>query len=240
VSRQLAIIIGGGAIGAVAIAVVVAVAFAFTRAGHTTQAKTIDAQVTATRTGAPAASPPTQTATALVAVVPTPMPMVPTRVVVDDLDPGFVRGGPSAECPSEGADGTSWHWCWETHPYQGDLPYAGHYWYTSNGVGSLGDLNYGRWRPNLPLRADYRVCAWIAPRHAFTTDARYRIQYAGGTAEVDENQKLLSGWVDLGVYPFDSGTAGNVYLGDGTDEPYGASEIGYDAMEWVPPSAGGC
>jgi hypothetical protein len=46
-------------------------------------------------------------------------------------------------------------------------------------------------------------------------------------------------WVDLGVYPFNAGTSGYVFLGDMTGEADGSTHIGYDAVEWVI-DGGGC
>lgn len=150
-------------------------------------------------------------------------------LIIDDVSSRFARGGPSARCPAAGSNTKSWYWCWA------NIGYRGHMWYTWN-ASSGADVNYGVWRPRLPQARSYRVCAYIPPDHAYTTAARYKIYYAGGSKTVSVNQQPLIGWKDLGVYQFSAGTNGYVRLGDVTGERYASTQIGFDAVKWVPSS----
>ena len=155
---------------------------------------------------------------------PTPTP------VVDDTSGGFTRYGPSG------------YWL------QYGIGYGSHMFATwNNGPCSYGssvcpqgqDVNYAIWRPSIPVTKTYRVCAYIPPDHAYTTNARYKIAHAGGVTTVSINQQPLIGWVSLGTYSFNAGTSGYVRLGDWTAEAFASRQIGFDAMKWVP-NGGGC
>lgn len=84
------------------------------------------------------------------------------------------------------------------------------------------DADWARWRPTLPLSGDYQVYAYIPDyTHSspITSQARYKIHYAGGEATqvLDQNQGKCN-WVYLGEYPFYAGTTGYVYMGDYSGE----------------------
>ena len=96
------------------------------------------------------------------------------------------------------------------------------------------DVNYAIWRPSIPATGTYRVCAYIPSDHAYTTSARYKITYAGGTSTVTVNQQPLVGWKSLGTFTFNAGTAGSVRLGDWTGESFATRQVGFDAIKWVP------
>lgn len=87
------------------------------------------------------------------------------------------------------------------------------------------DVDWARWRPNLPSAGQYDIWAFI-PHYdhvsPITTKARYQISHANGsnTVVIDQNQNLCN-WVHLGRYTFHAGTSGFVYLGDYTgDNPW--------------------
>ncbi len=100
-------------------------------------------------------------------------------------------------------------------------------------------MNYAVWRPTIPATKSYRVCAYIPPDHAYTRSARYKVAHAGGVATVVVNQQPLTGWTSLGTYTFNAGTAGYVRLGDWTGEAFASTQIGFDAVKWVP-GGGNC
>lgn len=152
------------------------------------------------------------------------------------LDGGCLKLGgtanPVCSYPDDNRAGAGWTWC-----YSYKTPnIGGVFWYTFNCAGQScvnGIHNWGTWQPDLWYTASYRVCAWVAVDHAGTTQARYIIHHAAGDYQVNVDQYNWSGWKDLGVYPFNAGTAGYVYLGDITGEPDWTREIGYDGMQWV-------
>ena len=59
------------------------------------------------------------------------------------------------------------------------------------------------------------------------------MNHAGGQSLIVVNQQNLVGWHSLGIFPFNAGTGGNLYLGDYTGEPQASRQIGYDAAQFV-------
>jgi hypothetical protein len=143
-------------------------------------------------------------------------------LVIDELESGF------AYSPAP------WH--------EADCGYGGHsYWTYATDSASE---NSATWRPNIPTSGSYRVYAHIpqgcglAPPPYASAQARYMIAYAGGSGSKLVDQNTATEWVDLGVYPFNQGSAGAVELYDTTGEPLGASKVlFFDAIKWVPESA---
>jgi hypothetical protein len=155
-------------------------------------------------------------------------------VTVDDVDSGFQWGGPIIQCPGAGNNSRAYTRCWEDSG-----GYNGHYWYTWNcqtqpACAQGGDVNSGTWRPTIPYTASYNVCVYWPPDHAFTHDARYAIHAANGTFIVAADQASIAfGWHSLGLFSFNAGNAGFVYLGDNTGEADASTQIGFDAMQFV-------
>ncbi|GIV73249.1 MULTISPECIES: glycoside hydrolase domain-containing protein [Caldilinea] len=86
-------------------------------------------------------------------------------------------------------------------------------------------LNYGIWRPALPVTGVYRVEALIASHGKVewpcrdetlqpdTSQARYIVHhYGGATTTVHDQLPLNDVWLRLGSYPFVAGEEGFVYL----------------------------
>jgi len=86
-------------------------------------------------------------------------------------------------------------------------------------------LNYGIWRPTLPITGTYRVEALIASHGAVefpcrgvtlgpdTSRARYTVYHHGGVTTTEQDQLPLDdAWLRLGSYPFVAGERGTVYL----------------------------
>lgn len=137
--------------------------------------------------------------------------------VVDDMESGFSRLAGS----------------WNTAP----VGYDGHTYYTfaTNGAAE----NTARWTPNLPQAGRYKVEAHIPQNTGMserpTDNARYRISHAIGQDTIAVSQANSQQWHDLGVYQFNAGTGGNVYLEDVTGEPYSSTNrrpIFFDAIRW--------
>jgi hypothetical protein len=149
-------------------------------------------------------------------------------LIIDNTEPGFSRSG-------------SWK--------ERSCGYGKHtYWtYATNGSEGVASENSGTWRPNLPSTGQYKVLAHIpqgcgiaSPPYA-TTNARYRVNHAGGTTEAVVNHNTGDQWVELGTFGFNAGTGGSVSLSDLTNEPYSARKVVFfDAVQWIlqpPPSA---
>ena len=143
---------------------------------------------------------------------------------VDELEPGFTRSN------------AQWH---EAACGAGDHTF---YTYATNATSE--SSNSAAWRPNLPAAGTYRVyahipqgCGLASPPYA-SSQARYAISYAGGSATRVVDHNTATGWVDLGAYAFNAGTGGAVALSDLTGEPYSARRVlFFDAVKWVPESA---
>lgn len=86
-------------------------------------------------------------------------------------------------------------------------------------------LQYGVWRPTLPISGTYRVEALIASHGAVefpcrdltlgpdTRRARYTVYHHSGATTTERDQLPLdNAWLRLGAYPFAAGDTGFVYL----------------------------
>jgi hypothetical protein len=151
------------------------------------------------------------------------------EVVVDDLDPGFQRYG-----PSEG-----WY-----DSRSSDQTYANHaYWtYTTDSWDPSGRNNWATWTVNLPTSGQWEVLAYIPYVNTGRYDtgqAHYQIQAADGNHVVERDQNNNTGWVSLGTYPFNAGTNYFVRLEDVTPDWYFIyngqqyrKTIKFDALTW--------
>src|SRR6266545_3444503 len=143
-------------------------------------------------------------------------------LVIDELEGGFARSA------------TAWH--------EASCGYGDHtYWtYTTDGAPE----NSATWRPNIATAGTYRVYAHIPQGCGLgtspyaSTQARYAIAYAGGSASRVVDHNTATEWVDLGAYQFNQGTGGAVELYDNTGEPTAAGKVlFFDAVKWVPENA---
>ncbi|NLF12143.1 MAG: hypothetical protein GX597_10190 [Anaerolineaceae bacterium] len=136
-------------------------------------------------------------------------------VVVDDTDPGFVKGGSP----------TGWH----TEP-EG---YGNRLTWTRNNTSNQPNYNWGRWYPKLkPGR--YEVLAYIPYRYTTTARARYWVSHADGFAlRIVDQSANGDRWVSLGTYSFQGNSGDYVSLADVTGEPYLSRLIAWDAVKWV-------
>lgn len=103
-------------------------------------------------------------------------------------------------------------------------------------VGYTNDVDWARWRPNLPYTGNYRVYVYM-PQYSHTmgvtNQAIYKIFHTNGQTNVIRQQlNLACNWVDVGKYTFNAGTSGYVYMGDYTgDNPQ--KLIAADAVRFV-------
>ncbi|HSJ54229.1 MAG TPA: PA14 domain-containing protein [Anaerolineae bacterium] len=136
-------------------------------------------------------------------------------VVVDDTDPGFVKGGSS----------TGWH----TEP-EG---YGNRLTWTKNNSTIQPNYNWGRWYPKLKA-GRYEVLVYIPDRFTTTARARYWISHADGfTLRMVDQSANGDRWVSLGTYSFRGDSNDYVSLSDVTGEPYLSRLIAWDAVKWV-------
>jgi hypothetical protein len=93
--------------------------------------------------------------------------------------------------------------------------YRGHYYWHAAGTGSC----TATWTPNVPSTETYNVYAWWKASSNRATDAKYTINYDGGSATVEVNQEIGSSqWNYLGNFSFAVGTSGSVVLSDDANE----------------------
>ena len=146
---------------------------------------------------------------------PTPPPTAGT-VVVDDTDPGFVRGGAAGG------------WRTVAQGYNGRLTW------TYNNYSVQYNYNWARWYPSLQARW-YEVFVYIPDQYTTTGQARYWVRHANGYTLRIVNQSANGGqWVSLGTYRFAGTSNDYVSLADVTYEPYRTRLIGFDAVKWEP------
>jgi len=137
-------------------------------------------------------------------------------VIVDDTDPGFVKGGSS----------TGWRTAYEG--------YGGHLTWTWNSDHSQYNNNWGRWYPELAA-GSYEVLVYIPERYTTTSNARYWIAHADGfTLKVVDQSANGDRWVSLGTHRFLGADGEYVSLADVTYEADRSRLIAFDAVKWVP------
>jgi len=141
-------------------------------------------------------------------------PSTATTVIVDDLDTGFIWGGPSSRM------------------YGRSTGYSGHLYWSWNGYAQLG--NWAKWSPNLPNAGDWEAYIYIPSKYHGSKSARYTVRHNGMSHEVVVNQNIYyDKWVSLGTYYFAGTSDEYVYLGDATGEVAGTRYVGFDAVKFV-------
>ncbi len=107
------------------------------------------------------------------------------RVIVDDTDVGF-----SAPGWTESAN----------------FGYGTHYRFAPVATGEA--TLTAQWQLNVPADGRYALYAWVPASSNRAPDAHYLIHHAGGTSEIQLDQRLEpSTWRYLGTFPFYAGTA---------------------------------
>lgn len=134
-----------------------------------------------------------------------------TEVIVDDLDPGFSKGGPF---------------------FSASIGYNSHMYWTRNAI-SIQE-NWGRWTPVLPAAGQYEVYVYVPSNNATTHNARYSVFHNDLWNTVSVNQSVyFNAWVSLGTFGFNASGAEFVFMPDITGEPYLSHRIGFDAVKFV-------
>lgn len=143
-----------------------------------------------------------------------PVGYQPIEVVLDNTSPSVTWSGT---------------WSNSTNPiYYGGAGDAVSYRYASVGSNETAVATY---TPNLPADGFYPVYSWVYDS-SNRSNQLYRINHSGGSQEIRvDHRKVGKGWVYLGTYHFNAGTAGNVQisnLGDGS----GGSVVIADAIRF--------
>jgi len=119
-----------------------------------------------------------------------------TEIIIDNLDSGFASTG---------------RWWVSGYPN----PYG------TNSVAS--DVNEGStamWTPSISQAGNYEAYAWWTAEDGRINDAKYTINYVGGSDLIVVDQKVNGGqWNYLGTYNFNSGTSGSVSISDESTDP---------------------
>ncbi|OQA22652.1 MAG: PA14 domain protein [Chloroflexi bacterium ADurb.Bin360] len=139
----------------------------------------------------------------------------PDAIIVDDKDPGFVRGGSP----------TGWRSVNEGH--------NGRLYWTYNNDKIRPNYNWARWYPTL-AGGRYEVFVYIPDRYTTTANARYWVVASGQYTLKIVDQSAYDGgqWVSLGIYNFSGGGSEYVSLADVTYETRLSRLVGFDAVKW--------
>jgi hypothetical protein len=141
-------------------------------------------------------------------------------ILVDDTDPGFVKGGPASGWGTA-AEGYGGHLTWARNKSWLTRWHAPGY-------------NWGRWYPSL-TRGRYEVRVYIPDRYTTSAKARYWIKHSGGfTLRVVDQSANGGRWVSLGTYTFNGDGEDRVSLATPTFEADRSRLLAFDAVQWLP------
>ncbi|QLC64767.1 T9SS type A sorting domain-containing protein [Flavobacterium sp. LPB0248] len=136
----------------------------------------------------------------------------PCALIVDNVDPGYSESG-------------SWN----------DSGLTGYNNTATRQSSSAG--GYARWTPNIPAAGLYDAYLYRIVDSNSDGNSKLTVNYAGGEAALFINDTLTSstrsGWVFIGTYPFEEGTAGYVQK---AKSPTGATVRG-DAVAFIKPGS---
>jgi hypothetical protein len=119
--------------------------------------------------------------------------------------------------------------------YTADCGLNGSYAWTYSTTDATLSENWAKWTPSLPAAGFYEVKAYIPACGDVpaTTAARYRIVHDGSMHDVTIDQAAAAGtWVSLGIYPFGTERAPEVFLNDVAGDSQRA--VRFDALTWTP------
>ncbi len=124
------------------------------------------------------------------------------------------------------------------------------YWRRVEGAGHGGSLlwtnafesdspsNWARWHVVPSEPGHYAVEVWAEPEYALWGATRYSVRHAGSETTLEIDQSAGTGWLRLGVFPFDAGAGQHVSVYD--DSPVSVApeqHIAADALRLVPAGA---
>lgn len=127
------------------------------------------------------------------------------------------------------------------HDGPGGCGYQDHAYWTFSTTDPGASTNWGRWRPDLPQSGFYRVYAYVPyciNGYPDSTGVYYRVHHSGGDTTVSVNQaNAAGGWADLGLFEFNAGTEGYVYLDDLANDDW--RTVWFDTIKWFWEGTGG-
>ena len=112
-----------------------------------------------------------------------------------------------------------------------------HAWYTWSTTDETKAVNWGEWRPDVPLSGFYQIEAYIPycnTQRPETAGAHYTVKYAEGSRSVViSHQDKVGLWASLGVYELQAGNENVIHLTDltTTDDELG---VWFDALRLLP------
>lgn len=140
--------------------------------------------------------------------------------IVDDSDPCFTPGGPSAYMR-----------------HVTDAGYGGELYWTHTTTATA-EANYGQWNLTIDVAGAYRVDAYTAAAYATSHAAHYAIEASGSAQTFTIDQTAVDGWQTLGEVDFAAGGGQWINLGDNTGEAT-EEQLVFDAIRLTPLAAPG-
>ena len=125
----------------------------------------------------------------------------PTGGEIDDGDPCFGTGGPSATLRQVTDAGMN-----------GDLIWT-------HATAAAQEANFATWTLYFAEAGTYQVEAYTAHAYATSKHATYEINPGGAMVAATIDQSAVDGWQTLGTFDFASGAGQSIHLADNTGEP---------------------
>jgi lysozyme len=136
---------------------------------------------------------------------------------IDDGDPCFVGGGPSASMRHVSDAGNDGDLVW-THTTE-----------------DTEEANFGQWNLDFAAAGHYQIEVYTAAAYAQSKQADYLVHTADGDTSVTIDQTAADGWQTLGTFAFAAGADQYVHLGDNTGEPLANNvQLVFDAVRVTP------
>ncbi len=136
--------------------------------------------------------------------------------MIDNGDPCYVAGGPSAGIRHVSNNGMDQNLDW-THT-----------------TDQAAEQNFAEWTLNFAEAGSYEVQVYTSAAYAQSKQAKYVITAADGTHDQVIDQTAVDGWQSLGTYTFAAGGMQSVHLGDNTGEPEaGNVQLVFDAVQII-------
>jgi hypothetical protein len=115
--------------------------------------------------------------------------------------------------------------------------YDNHAWYTWSVTDVAEAINWGEWRPDVPLSGRYRIEAYIPycyTQRDETAGAHYTVKHAEGSSSVVISHQANVGlWASLGDYNLQAGNGNVIHLTDLTTTDDGLG-VWFDALRLLP------
>ncbi len=140
-----------------------------------------------------------------------PVGYQPLEVVLDNDDPGVEFSGTWTDSAAA--------------IYYGDAGDTISYRFT-NSTTTGGAPATARYTPSIPATGFYPVYSWVRAGNNRSNDQLYRITHSGGVSEVRINHcRVGNGWVYLGTYHFERGTAGYLEISNHSTDTSAATLV---------------